>query len=73
MAQINVRSELNASIWKVVVGVGDKVKSGDTLILLECMKTEIPVDAPRDGEVKSILVKESDVVSERQPLLVLEV
>lgn len=72
MADVSVRSELNASIWKIEAAVGDSVEAGQTVVLLECMKTEIPVSAPRAGRVKSILVKEGEVVSERQVLLVLE-
>ena len=38
----------------------DAVKSGDTVIILEAMKMEIPVVAPKDGTVSSIVVKEGD-------------
>lgn len=72
MADVSVRSELNATIWKIEAAVGDRVEAGQAVVLLECMKTEIPVASPRAGRVKSILVGEGDVVSERQVLLVLE-
>ena len=48
------------------------VEEGDTLILLESMKTEIPVPAPRKGRVKSILVEDGEQVEEGQTLVVLE-
>ena len=47
-------------VFKVVAKEGDAVKSGDTVIILEAMKMEIPVVAPKDGTVSSIVVKEGD-------------
>lgn len=47
-------------VFKVVAKEGDAVKSGDTIIILEAMKMEIPVVAPKDGTVSSIVVKEGD-------------
>ena len=47
-------------VFKVVAREGDAVKSGDTVIILEAMKMEIPVVAPKDGTVSSIVVKEGD-------------
>lgn len=72
MAEIKVASELNANVWKIEVAVGDQVETDQDLIILESMKTEIPVTAPAAGRVKEILVAEGDIVAERQPLLVLE-
>ena len=53
MAEIKVRSELNAIVWKIEVAAGAAVTEGDTLIILEAMKMEIPVAAPRAGTVKT--------------------
>jgi acetyl-CoA carboxylase biotin carboxyl carrier protein len=72
MAEVKVMSELNALIWKVVAAAGDRVEDGQTLIILECMKTEIPVPAPCAGRVLAIAVEEGQVISERQVLVVLE-
>lgn len=66
-------SDLNAKVWKVEVAVGDKVEADSTLIILESMKTEIPVDAPKSGTVKALLVKEEDPVEEGQVVAILEV
>jgi acetyl-CoA carboxylase biotin carboxyl carrier protein len=63
-----VPSELNGTVWKIEVAVGDRVAEGDTLILLESMKMEIPVTAPCDGVVSSILVKEEQAVVEGETL-----
>ena len=72
MAEIKVASELNAIVWKIEVAQGATVRDGDILIILESMKMEIPVVAPRSGTVKSILVAESQQVVEGQTLTILQ-
>ena len=58
-----VRAEMVANVWKVVVADGDLVAEGDTLVILESMKMEIPVLAENDGTV-SALAAEGSVVQE---------
>jgi biotin carboxyl carrier protein len=72
MAQIKVLSEINAMVWKIEVAAGQRVAAGDTLIVLEAMKMEIPVTAPRAGVVSSILVAEKQMVAEGEALAVVE-
>ena len=72
MAEIKVTSELNAIVWKIETTAGTAVNSGDTLIILEAMKMEIPVIAPRAGTVKTVLVEEKQQVAEGQPLVILQ-
>jgi biotin carboxyl carrier protein len=72
MAQMKVLSELNAMVWKIEVAAGERVRAGDTLIVLEAMKMEIPVTAPRDGTVAAILVAEKQMVAEGEALAVLD-
>ena len=72
MAETTVRSDLNAVVWKIEAAPGQAVSAGDTLLILEVMKMEIPVAAPRAGTVKAILVAEKDEVAEEQPLAVLQ-
>ena len=72
MPATNVPSELNANVWKIEVKPGDRVEEEDTLIILESMKMEIPVVAPRAGIIQSIAVNEGDAVKEGQVLAVLE-
>ena len=67
-----VRAEMVANVWKVVVAEGDKVTDGDTLVILESMKMEIPVLAEQDGRVAALHVSEGDVVQEGDVLAVLE-
>ena len=71
MADITVLSDLNAVVWKIETAAGQSVAAGDTLMILEAMKMEIPVLAPRAGTVASIAVKERDEVAEGQPLALL--
>jgi acetyl-CoA carboxylase biotin carboxyl carrier protein len=67
-----VRAEMVANVWKVVVAEGDQVADGDTLVILESMKMEIPVLAEQDGTVAALHVSEGDVVQEGDVLAVLE-
>lgn len=59
-----VRAEMVANVWKVLVAEGDSVAEGDTLVILESMKMEIPVIAEVDGTVAKVAVAEGDVVQE---------
>lgn len=59
-----VRAEMVANVWKVVVAEGDQVADGDTLVILESMKMEIPVIAESSGTVSTLAVSEGQVVQE---------
>ena len=59
-----IRAEMVANVWKVVAAQGDHVDDGDTLVILESMKMEIPVLAEAAGTVTSLHVAEGDVVQE---------
>ena len=59
-----IRAEMVANVWKVVAAKGDSVDDGDTLVILESMKMEIPVLAESAGVVAEIAVNEGDVVQE---------
>jgi biotin carboxyl carrier protein len=72
MPEIKVTSELNGMVQKLEVAPGAKVNEGDTLIVLNCMKMEIPVFAPKSGTLKAILVEEGAVVAEGQTLATIE-
>ena len=67
-----VKAELVGSVWKVKTAPGEEVAEEDELLILESMKMEIPVTAPRSGTVKEVRVKEGEVVKEGQVLVVLE-
>ena len=67
-----IEAHITGTVWKVEVGVGDMVEEGDTVVILESMKMEMPVEAEDEGTVREILVKEGQAVSEGDPLVVLE-
>jgi acetyl-CoA carboxylase biotin carboxyl carrier protein len=72
MAKFVAKSEVNGAVWKIQVQPGQKVGAGDTLVLIESMKMEIPVIADEDGTVVAIQVKEGDAVVEGQVIVMLE-
>ena len=65
-----VRAEMVANVWKVVAAEGDQVDDGDTLVILESMKMEIPVLADSAGTVTTMhdaegaVVQEGDLIAE---------
>jgi len=68
----NVEAEMVANVWKVLVAPGAAVSSGDTLVILESMKMEIPVEAPVDGTVSAVNVQEGGVVQEGDVIAVID-
>jgi acetyl-CoA carboxylase biotin carboxyl carrier protein len=67
-----IRAEMVANVWKIVVAEGDTVSDGDTLVILESMKMEIPVLSEADGTIAKVAVSEGDVVQEGDLIAVLE-
>ncbi|MEV4182498.1 biotin/lipoyl-binding carrier protein [Streptosporangium canum] len=67
-----VRAEMVANVWKVLVAQGDTVEDGDTLIILESMKMEIPVIAEDDGVITELKVAEGDVIQEGDLIAVID-
>jgi acetyl-CoA carboxylase biotin carboxyl carrier protein len=68
----DVLAEMVANVWKVVVAEGDAVREGDTLVILESMKMEIPVESPLSGTVTRLRVHEGGVVQEGDVIAVVE-
>jgi len=67
-----VRAEMVANVWKVVAAEGDAVADGDTLVILESMKMEIPVLAEDGGTLTRLAVAEGDVVQEGDLIAVID-
>jgi biotin carboxyl carrier protein len=59
-----IRAEMVANVWKVVASEGDELEDGDTLVILESMKMEIPVLAEGGGKLTRLAVAEGDVIQE---------
>ncbi len=68
----DIRAEMVANVFSVSVAEGDAVKAGDTLLVLESMKMEIPVISEYTGRVASVHVSAGDVVQEGDVLAVIE-
>lgn len=66
-----VKSEIAGRIWKVLASVGQSVAADDSLLIIESMKMEIPVVAPRNGVIREIRVAEGDEIAEGQLLAVI--
>ena len=67
-----VRAEMVANVWKVVASEGDQVGDGDTLVILESMKMEIPVVAEGPGTLTKLAVAEGVVVQEGDLIAVID-
>jgi acetyl-CoA carboxylase biotin carboxyl carrier protein len=68
----NVEAHITGAVWKIEVAVGDTISEGDTVVILESMKMEIPVESEDDGKVTEIRCEEGQSVSEGDILVVLE-
>jgi acetyl-CoA carboxylase biotin carboxyl carrier protein len=68
----DVEAHITGTVWKIEVAVGDRVDEGDTVVILESMKMEMPVEAEDPGKVADIKVEEGQSVSEGDVLVVLE-
>jgi acetyl-CoA carboxylase biotin carboxyl carrier protein len=68
----DVEAHITGTVWKVECEVGQDIEEGDTVVILESMKMEMPVEAEDDGTVKEIRCKEGQSVSEGETLVVLE-
>jgi acetyl-CoA carboxylase biotin carboxyl carrier protein len=67
-----VEAHITGTVWKIECEVGQSVEEGDTLVILESMKMEMPVEAEDPGTVKEIVCEEGQSVSEGETLVVLE-
>jgi acetyl-CoA carboxylase biotin carboxyl carrier protein len=64
-----VKAHIAGTVWKVEVGVGDAVTAGQTVVILESMKMEMPVESPADGRVTQVMVTPGQPVEEGATLL----
>jgi acetyl-CoA carboxylase biotin carboxyl carrier protein len=72
MKTVPIKSEISGTVWKIEGVVGAEVELDDVLLILESMKMEIPVLAPRKGRVVEFRVKGGDSVAEDQVVLLFE-
>jgi acetyl-CoA carboxylase biotin carboxyl carrier protein len=67
-----IEAHITGTVWKIEVKPGDEVEEGDTVVILESMKMEMPVEAEDGGTVREVLVEEGQAVSEGDALVVLD-
>jgi acetyl-CoA carboxylase biotin carboxyl carrier protein len=72
MTEVKVRAMIGGSIWQIVVAAGDEVAKDDAILIMESMKMEIPVAAPRAGRLKALLVQAGQVVAEDDVVALIE-
>jgi acetyl-CoA carboxylase biotin carboxyl carrier protein len=68
----DIEAHITGTVWKIECQVGDRVEEGDTVVILESMKMEMPVEAEDEGTVKEIRCEEGQAVNEGDTLVVLE-
>jgi pyruvate carboxylase subunit B len=69
---LEILSQTPGNVWKILVNPGDSIKEGDKIMILEAMKMEIDIAAPRDGVVATINVNINDSVADGQLLATME-
>ena len=72
MDKVVLSSEISGSVWKINCKVGDVIKTGQEVLIIESMKMEIPVISDISGTVISIFVDEGEMVNEDQKLIELD-
>ena len=65
----NIEAHITGTVWKIEVNEGDTVAEGDSVVILESMKMEMPVEAEVAGIVHAVLCAEGQAVDEGQPLV----
>ena len=68
----DIPAHITGTVWKIEVAVGDQVDLDDTVVILESMKMEMPVEAEDEGTVAEIRCEEGQAVSEGDTLVVLD-
>jgi acetyl-CoA carboxylase biotin carboxyl carrier protein len=69
---MDIPAHITGTVWRIEVAVGDEVDEGDTVVILESMKMEMPVEAEDPGTVKEIRCQEGQSVQEGDVLVVLQ-
>ena len=67
-----IKAHITGTIWKIPVNQGDDVEEGDTLVIIESMKMEMPIEADDPGKVAEIKAKEGQPVNEGDVIMVID-
>jgi len=71
MANVEAKSEVSGSVWQIVARIGQRIEAGETIMIIESMKMEIPVIAEQGGTIQKFLVDEKAAIAEGQAVAVL--
>ena len=69
---MQVKSEIAGSVWKIIAETGADLAADDVIVILESMKMEIPVVAPKAGKLTELHVAEGDMIGEGQLIAILD-
>ena len=69
---MHVKSEIAGSVWKIIAVEGADLAADDVIVILESMKMEIPVTAPKAGTLSKLHVAEGDMIGEGQLIATLD-
>lgn len=72
MQRYEAKSEITGSVWKILKAVGDTAEEGDTLMIFESMKMEIPLIAEESGTITEVRVAEGSPVADGDTVMVIE-
>ena len=70
---MQLETPVQGTVWKVVAKIGQTVQVGETVLIIESMKMEIPIESPRTGIVRKLLITEGDQVEQDSVVAILEV
>jgi acetyl-CoA carboxylase biotin carboxyl carrier protein len=68
----DIKAHITGTIWKIPVKAGEEIEEGDTLVIIESMKMEMPIEADDDGKVLEVKAAEGQAVNEGDVILVVE-
>ena len=69
---MQVKSEIAGSVWKITASEGDALSADDVIVILESMKMEIPIVAPKSGTLAKLHIAEGDMIDEGQLIATVE-
>jgi acetyl-CoA carboxylase biotin carboxyl carrier protein len=73
LAEFKIRAHITGNLWKIVVAEGQPVAEEDTLVIMESMKMEMPIESPVKGLVRKIFASEGASLREGDVIMILEV
>lgn len=72
MAATKVVTDVAGNVWKIIANAGDSVAQDDTIVIMESMKMEIPVLAPKAGKILEVMVEEGEAIAEGEVVATVE-